>query len=135
MTTKLMLASMVAAFALAGSLVAPGNAFAGVTDRKADVLPAPSCADDGKRAAMQSNADDSKPAATQSNANPDQKEKTRNRGFDWQSYRDRYEPDYRRHRGYDWQSYRDRYEPDYRRYLDHGWSYEDRRRRHRNDDD
>jgi hypothetical protein len=66
---------------------------------------------------MQANAEDGKPVATQSNSHAE-KEKRRNREYDWQSYRDRYEPRYRHYRGYDWQSYRDRYEPDYRHYLD-----------------
>ncbi len=123
MTTKLILAFTVTAFALAGgSLAAPGNAF----------------------------AEDGKPAATLSKPNADDKDKRRDRGYDWRSiyrsYRDRYEPDSRRYRnqdwsnaehregdyprrkaknddadrGYDWRSvyhsYRDRYEPDSRRY-------------------
>jgi hypothetical protein len=120
MTTKLILAFTVAAFALAGgSLAAPGNAF----------------------------AEDGKPAATLSNPNADDKDKRRDRGYDWRSvyrsYRDRYESDSRRYRNQDWSnaerregdhprrkaknddadhgygwrhSYRDRYEPDSRRY-------------------
>ena len=70
MTTKLIFAFTVAAFVLAGgSLAAPGNAF----------------------------AEDGKPAATLSNRNADDKDKRRDRGYDWRSvyrsYRDRYEPD------------------------------------------
>jgi hypothetical protein len=71
MTTKLILALTVAAFALAGgSLAAPGNAL----------------------------AEDGKPDATLSNPDPDHKNKRRDRGYDWRSvyhsYRDRYDHDW-----------------------------------------
>ncbi len=109
MTTKPILAFAVTALALAASLAAPGKAFAGLTDAKADVPPAPSCAEFVQPAATQSNTDDNKHAAS---TKPDQKERRPNRGYDWQSYRDRYEPDYRR-------------------YLDRRWIPS----RHRKDDD
>jgi hypothetical protein len=135
MTTKLILAFTVAAVAFAGSLAAPGNAFA----------------DDGKSTAIVSNRD------------ADHKDKRRNRGYDWQSvyhyYRGRYEPDDRRYRDHGWTTteQRDRDHPrrrrkgddtdaeydwksvyhSYRDRYDHDWTYGDRDhpRRKRKDDD
>jgi hypothetical protein len=98
MTTKLILAFAVAACALAGgSLAAPRNAF----------------------------AEDGKPTATQSNPNADDKDKRRDRGYDWRSV---------------YRSYRDHYEPDSRRYRNHDWTNAAHRdgdppRRNRKDDD
>jgi hypothetical protein len=144
MTTKLILAFTVAAFALAGgSLAAPRNAF----------------------------AEDGKPAATLSNSSADDKDnkdKRRDRGYgyDWRSvyhsYRDRYEPDSRRYRNQDWTSAKHRegdhprrkaknddadrgydWRSVYRSYRDrhdHDWTDAERRdrdhpRRNRKDDD